>query len=203
MKRIIVFSIALLLLLGCGGKKAAAPQVQLDARAEQTAAPAAEPAPTETPAPTDEPMPADQPGATDVPPEIVAEPAPEAGFADQLVAAWAAAGLLEGLYPFENEDAFDYYGVDLSAGKGGAAFGDAVGYTNEALVLEADGAYLDEAEVLLQNHLEDVKDQFRSYDAAALALAEKAVLLREGDVLLFLLSPNADAMLAVYRGLTA
>ncbi len=213
MKRIIVLCIALLVLAGCG--KTPAPQVQLDARAADTAAPtAATPAPTVAPAtamptlvaepdPTDEPVPADGPGATDVPFEVVEEPAPAAGFAEALAARWEAEGLLDGFYTMESEDALDYFGIDFSLCTGGAAFADALGYTNEALILEAEGPILDEAEALLRDHMEDMKNQFRSYDAAALALAEKAVLLREGNMVLYILSPQAEQMLAVYRSLKA
>ena len=83
--------------------------------------------------------------------------------------------------------------------KGGAAFGDADGYTNEAVVVEGDQAVLDEVEGLLQAHIEAVKAQFQGYDPAALALAEKAVLFREGDMLLFAITPHADAMLSAFQ----
>lgn len=205
MKRIIVFCIVLLLLAGCGGKESTAPQVQLDARVEATA----------TPAPTSVPVTAAPVTITAVPqvvtaaPEITAEPAPtvatpepvpqEAGPVEALVARWEAEGLLGGLYPMEAMDALDLYGIDFDACRGGAAFGDADGYTNEAVVVEGDKAVLDQVEAMLQNHLEAVKAQFKGYDPDALALAEKAVLVREGDMLLFVISPDADAMLAAFR----
>ena len=176
MKRIIVFCIALLLLMGCGGKTDAAPQ-------EPTAAPV-----------DGAPESADAPAA----------PAPaQEGPVDTLVARWNGEALLEGMYPMAAEDTLDLYGIDFAACLGGAAFGDADGYTNEAVVVQAEGTVLDEAEALLQDHLETVKAQFRGYDPEALALAEKAVLVREGDMLLFVISPNADAMLAAFRSLTA
>lgn len=200
MKRIVIICLAALLLAGCGQKEPAAPQVQMDQRAE--AAPTAEPpAATETPrvetvvvAPA-----AEAPTA-----EPTAEPAlAEAeSLVNRLVTAWESAGFLEGLFPYTAEDALDYYGIDFSACRGGAAFAESSGYTCEAVVLEADGQILDQAESLLQSHLDAVKAQFRSYDADALALAEKAVLLREGDVVLFLISPNAEQMTAVFRDLT-
>ena len=62
-------------------------------------------------------------------------------------------------------------------------------------------AVLRKAEALLQAHLDSVKAQFRGYDPEALALAEKAVFLREGDLLLFIIAPQAEDMLAVYRTL--
>ncbi len=208
MKRIIMFCIALLLLVGCGGKEAA-PQVQLDARTEETAAPATSaPEPTAAPeitaapveivaapAPTDTPT--AEPAPTDAP---TAEPAPaEAGPVEALVADWTAQGLLNGLYPMEAGDVLDLYGIDFAACRGGAAFGDANGYTNEMVLLEADGAVLDEAEALLQGHLTAVKAQFKGYDPDALALAEKAVLVREGDMLLFAICPVADGLLSAFR----
>ena len=201
MKRIIVFCIALLLLMGCGGKTDAAPQVQLDDRAQTTAAPAAD-GPEETAAPA-EPTAAPVDGAPESA-DAPAAPAPaQEGPVDTLVARWNGEALLEGMYPMAAEDALDLYGIDFAACLGGAAFGDADGYTNEAVVVQAEGTVLDEAEALLRDHLETVKAQFRGYDPEALALAEKAVLVREGDMLLFVISPNADAMLAAFRSLTA
>ena len=201
MKRIIVFCIALLLLAGCGGKEPAAPQVQMDQRASATAAPAAATAAPETVAIVT--------AATEAPAETAptAEPAPansaESDFVDSLVVQWMTDGLMDDMYPLTAEDALDYYGIDFSACKAAMAFGDAVGYVNEAVVVAAEGAVLDEVEALLRDHLQAVKDQFRGYDAEALALAEKAVLIREGNMVLFVISPNAEAMTAVYRRLAA
>ena len=208
MKRIVLVLIAMLLLVGCGGKEAA-PQVQLDARAEATAVPAtatpeatAAPeitavpveigaAPALTEAPTAEPAPTEAP---------TPEPAPaEAGLVASLVAAWEAKDLLQGLYPMEAGDVLDLYGIDYAVCRGAAAFGDAEGYTNEVVLVEADGPILDEVEGLLQEHLKAVKTQFKGYDPEALALAEKAVLVREGDMLLFAICPTADELLAAFR----
>ena len=201
MKRIIVFCIALLLLAGCGGKEPAAPQVQMDQRASATAAPAAATAAPETVAIVT--------AATEAPAETTptAEPAPansaESDFVDSLVVQWMTDGLMEDMYPLTAEDALDYYGIDFSACKAAMAFGDAVGYVNEAVVVAAEGPALDEAEAMLKDHLNAMKNQFRGYDAEALALAEKAVLIREGNMVLFIISPNAEAMVAVYRNLAA
>ena len=200
MKRIIVFCIALLLLAGCGGKEPAAPQVQMDQRASATAAPAAATAAPETVAivVTATEAPAD-------PAPVATAPAnsAESDFVDSLVIRWMTDGLMDDMYPMTAEDALDYYGIDFSACKAAMAFGDAVGYVNEAVIVAAEGSVLDEAEAMLKDHLNAVKNQFRGYDADALALAEKAVLIREGNMVLFIISPNAEAMLAVYRNLAA
>lgn len=178
MKRIVVFCIAALALLGCAGKEEAAPAV---------------PAPSlEAPAP-----------AASALESTPAEALPEGTLGEALIAAWDARNLLEGLYEMAPEDALDYYGIDLSRCRYGAIYMDAEGYTNEAVVLEGDKAVLDEAEGLLREHLDAVKAQFRGYDPAALALAEKAVFLREGDVLLFIVSPHAEEMWAVYDALSS
>ena len=127
----------------------------------------------------------------------------ESDFVDSLVIRWMTDGLMDDMYPMTAEDALDYYGIDFSACKAAMAFGDAVGYVNEAVVVAAEGPALDEAEAMLKDHLNAMKNQFRGYDAEALALAEKAVLIREGNMVLFIISPNAEAMVAVYRNLAA
>ncbi len=204
MKRIIVFCIALLVLAGCGAKEAAAPQVQMDARAEVTAVPAA---PTAAPQALGSEETALPEITTEPAPEVTEAPTPEpapqeSGLVSRLIAAWTQEGFLDALYPMDSEDVLDLYGIDFSACKSGAAFGDAVGYTNEAVIVEADGAVLDEVETMLKTHLEAVKAQFKGYDPEALALAEKAVLVREGDEMLFVISPHAEEMLSAFRDLT-
>lgn len=212
MKRIVLVLIASLLLAGCGAKETA-PQVQMDTRAEATAVPAtAAPEPTAAPeitaapvavdvapAPTAEPASTQAPTAepTEAP---TAEPAPaEPSQVDALVADWEAQGLLSGLYPMAADDVLDLYGIDCALCRGVAAFGDADGYTNEVVLAEAEGPVLDEVQGLLENHLAAVKAQFKGYDPDALALAEKAVLVREGDMLLFAITPDAEALLAAFR----
>jgi hypothetical protein len=146
--------------------------------------------------------PATQPPAPE--PSAAAEgtPAPEAApYAQRVVDAWNEAGYLENMAPYSEEDLLDYYGIDLSTVKSGAGYADAVGYTLEALVIEADGETADEIETLLKDHLESLKTQFRSYDPDALKLAEDAVFEREGDVIVLIVSPNAQAMLGILRGI--
>ena len=205
MKRLIVIAIALLLFVGCGSPKASTPQVQLDARAEAATTPAPETAAPATKAPaeataapeiTAEPT----PKITEAP---TAEPAPQgSALVERLVTAWVQKGYLNALYPLDYADALDLYGIDFTACRDGVAYGDAAGYTNEAVVAEGDAVALDQVEALLRAHLEAVKAQFKGYDPKALALTEKAVLVREGDAVLFIISPDAEAMLAVFRDLT-
>ena len=195
MKRVIVFCIALLLLLGCteNGKNPENAQAPAPAPAEaQTASTEAQDQPVET---------QDQPAKAQA--EPVEAPVSQGTLAQKLSDGWKAEGLLEDMFPYAPEDVLDLYGIDCSGCWSAAAFGDAVGYANEAIIVEADAAVLDEVESLLQDHLDAVKAQYRGYDAEALALAEKAVFLREGNAVLLIISPAAERMLAVYRGLTA
>ena len=173
MKRIFVCCIIVLLLLGCKAPKA--PEAVATA------------APTEVTMP--EPTPTDNPSQEDL--------------VTDLLSVWDGMGLLENMYEMEPGDVLDLYGIDLATCHAGAVFADAEGYTNEAVILTADKAVLDEAEALLQEHLDAVKAQFRGYDPKALALVEKAVFLREDDCLLFIVSPHAEEMLAAYRSLSS
>ena len=110
MKRIVIVCLIMLLLAGCGQKEPAAPQVQMDQRAE--AAPTAEP-PAATEAPRVETV-VVAPAAEAPTAEPTAEPAlAEAeSLVDRLVTVWESAGFLEGLFPYTAEDALDYYGID-------------------------------------------------------------------------------------------
>ena len=102
---------------------------------------------------------------------------------------------------YAEADVLDYYGIDLSSCKSGIACYDTSSYVLEAVLLEADEATAAELETLLTEHLTALKAQFRSYDAGALAMAEKAVLWREGGIVLLIISPDADAMQAMCREL--
>ena len=68
-------------------------------------------------------------------------------------------------------------------------------------MIEADETTAKEIEALLGDHLDSVKRQFESYDPDAYALAEKAVLVREGGVVLMIVSPDAEAMKTVFEAL--
>ena len=191
MKKWIIICWSLLLLVGCTA--APVPEVQLDPRAQATSAPTEhvttpEPAlETAVPEETEAPLPEE----TEVP--------SEATLSDRVAAAWEDAGYLSDLVQYSDMDLLDLYGIDLTACKSGIGFADAVGYTNEALVIEAEETMAAEIESLLKTHLETVKNQFRSYDPEALKLAEDAVLLRDGGVVVMIVSPLAEEMLAAYR----
>ena len=99
-----------------------------------------------------------------------------ADFAERVAAAWEAAGYLEEMTPYSEEDLLDYYGIDLSACKCGKGFADAVGYTTEAIVVVAPEETADEIGTLLSDHVENMKQVFRSYDPDAYKIVENAVL---------------------------
>lgn len=184
-------------LMGCG--TAEAPQVQLDERMEAQA-PVAEQA--ETQEPTAEPEP---PAATE-PPEATEPPAegdePDETYADALAAAFLQTGALDDMAPYSDTDLLDYYGIDPAACESIVGYTDAVGYTNELLIIQADETLAAELETLLAGYLEDRAAQFAGYDADAEALVRQAVLRRDGGVVLMIVSPEADALLDVYRGFT-
>lgn len=180
-----------LALAGCGA--AETPQVQLDERMEAQA-PVAEQA--ETQEPTVEPEP---PADT--------EPPADGGEADEtyagaLAAAFLQTGALDDMAPYSDTDLLDYYGIDPAACESIVGYTDAVGYTNELLIVQADEAQAAEFETLLAGYLEDRAAQFAGYDADAEALVRQAVLRRDGGVVLMIVSPEADALLDVYRGFT-
>lgn len=180
-----------LALAGCGA--AETPQVQLDERMEAQA-PVAEQA--ETQAPTAEPEPL---AATEPPAE---GDEPDETYAGALAAAFLQTGALDDMAPYSDMDLLDYYGIDPAACESIVGYTDAVGYTNELLIVQADEAQAAEFETLLAGYLEDRAAQFAGYDADAEALVRQAVLRRDGGVVLMIVSPEADALLDVYRGFT-
>ena len=191
MKKWIIICWSLLLLVGCTA--APVPEVQLDPRAQATSAPTE---PVTTPEPALETA---VPEETEAPLPEETEVPSEATLSDRVAAAWEDAGYLSDLVQYSDMDLLNLYGIDLTACKSGIGFADAVGYTNEALVIEAEETMAAEIESLLKTHLETVKNQFRSYDPEALKLAEDAVLLRDGGVVVMIVSPLAEEMLAAYR----
>ena len=172
------------------------PAVETDPRADGAKTTASAVQEKETAAPVSDALPDDP----------AQEPEPsskaEADFSHRVIEAWDAAGCLKGMAPYSGEDLFDYYGIRLSECISGAGYADEVGYTTEAIVIEADEATAAEIESLLKDHLESLKLQFRDYDPDALKLAEDAVFLREGGVVLLIVSPDAQTMLELFRGVT-
>ena len=201
MKRILLIVLIAALLCGCTASPAE-PVVEPDMRAEMTPVSVEEDtvASLQTEAPEIE-QPTEAP-KTEAPEteQPVESPASDT-FAKRVVAAWEAEGLLDGLAPYSDAYLLDLYGIDLSACISGAGFADAVGYTYEAVVVEADEATAAEIEQLLADHIEAMKEQFRSYDAEAYALAKQAVLVRRGGAVLMIISPEADAMRAAFDAL--
>lgn len=122
-----------------------------------------------------------------------------ADYAQRVAEAWKAAGYLDDMARYSDTDLLDYYGIDLSLCKCGVGFSDAVGYTTEAIVVVADGAAADEIESLLNEHVASMKEAFRSYDPEAYRIMENAVMLREGELIVMIVSPDAQAMLDTLR----
>ena len=204
MKRMILVISVAALLIACAGTPAE-PVVEPDARAAETPAAVEEdtigaetPAEQPTEAPAEQPTEALAEQPTEAPAEQPTEAPAQKSFAQRVADAWADAGFLNDMAPYSDVDLLDLYGIDLSACISGAGFADAVSYVNEAVVVEADEATAAAVEQLLKDHLEAVREQFRSYDADAYALAEKAVLVRDGGTVLMIVSPDAEAMRAVF-----
>ena len=125
-----------------------------------------------------------------------------ADFAQRVKEAWSTAGYLDDMTPYSGEDLLDYYGIDLNECTCGIGLADAVGYTTEAVVVVAPEETAKEIEALLSDHLQSTKDTFRSYDPDAYKIVENAVLLREGGMVLMIVSPDAQAMLETFRTVT-
>ena len=200
MKRTACLLLAAAFLLGCTAP--AVPEVQIDPRAasaEPTGA-AAEPTGIPVESAMQEPVLLTEAPVSETPAQTDA-PASER-LSDRVIAAWTEAGYLSDMARSSELDLLDLYGIDLSRCISGAGYADAVGYTNEALVLEANGETAKELESLLDEHLKTMENQFRSYDPEALKIVESAILLREGGVVLMIVSPDAEEMLEAFRTVT-
>ena len=125
-----------------------------------------------------------------------------ADYAQRVADAWKEKGYLDDMARFTADDLLDYYGIDLSLCKGGTGYVDALGYTNEAIVVVAEEATAQEIETLLSEHLAAAKETFRSYDPEAMKIVENAVMFREGELVVMIVSPDAQAMLETLRGVT-
>ncbi len=125
-----------------------------------------------------------------------------ADFAGRVADAWSAAGYLADMARYSDEDLLDYYGIDLAQCVCGVGYADAVGYTTEAIAVVADEATAKEIETLLSDHLTAAKETFRSYDPDAYRIVEKAILERDGGLVVMIVSPDAQAMLETLRGVT-
>ena len=122
-----------------------------------------------------------------------------ADFAVRVETAWKEKGYLDDMARFTDEDLLDYYGIDLSACKGGIGYVDALGYTTEAIVIVADEVTAKEIETLLREHLTSQKETFKSYDPDALKIVENAILERDGGLVVMIVSPDAQAMRETMR----
>lgn len=194
MKRLIVVFLLAALFCACTATPKA-PVVEPDARVTDTPEPVVEDVVAGTTEAPETQAPETEAPETETPQIEAPE---EASFAARVVKAWDEAGLLNDFFAYNDADTLDMYGIDLGAVKSGAVYVDAVGYTREAIVIEADETQAIAIEQLLREHLEARKTQFRSYDAEAYALTEDAILLREDGVVLFLCAPEAQAMKAAF-----
>lgn len=183
MKKNSVMLLIALLLTACAAP--AAPIVQTDARMETAR-------PVETVTLTAAPV-----ESQTVEVEVPTEAPAAASFAETVIAAWEANGCLADMARYSDMDLLDLYGIDTAVCQSAAGYADAVGYTTEAVVVEADEATAKEIEALLQAHLEAMANQFRSYDPDALKLVEAAVLFRNGGRVVMIVSPNAETMRAL------
>ena len=164
MKRYWMVLLAAILLIGCAAP-AAAPKTPA---VQQTAAAAEATAAEETPEP--------------------------ASLAETAAAAWREAGYLADMARYSDADLLDLYGIDTAECRSAAGYADAVGYTNEVVIVETDETTAAEIESLLREHLTAMENQFRSYDPEAQKLVEAAVLIRDGGMVLMIVSPDAEAM---------
>ena len=191
MKKVVIILLIAALLCACTDRPKE-PIIEIDMRAEQTP----EPIETEAPAQTDAP---EEAPATEAP--VQTDPPQTEGYAQRVAAAWNAEGLLDGFVPYSEEDLLDLYGIDLSVCISGVGYAETAGLAvREMVLVEADDATASEVEQLLADHLESMKAQFRGYDPDAYALLETAVLIRDGGVVLMLVSPDAETLQRVAAG---
>ena len=182
----------LLLVVGCA-KQPAEPVFQQDARMAEGGE-TVKPQSTEEPSKPTEDIETAQPQTTDEP-----GAATETSYAERLASAFEQTGALDQMAPFSDTDLLDYYGIDTAQCESAVGYTDAVGYTNEIVIVEADAALAEGIEALLADYLEARKAQFAGYDADAVTLVERAVLRRDGGVVLMIVSPDAEMLLQVYR----
>ena len=192
MKKIIAVLCIGILLLSCAPSPTAAPTVKKDTRMETN--PTAEPQNTGNAATAAAEVPTSPEASVVADTPVEAEPSAAASYAETVIAAWETAGYLNDMAPYNEADLFDFYGIDVSLCKSAAGYSDAVGYTIEAVVVDADEATAEEIETLLSSHLAMMENQFRSYDPDALKLVEAAVLIRDGGRVVMIVSPDAEAM---------
>ena len=124
----------------------------------------------------------------------------KAGTAADIYAAMAAKGVLPAMLPLEGEELFDLVGLDpadcaeityMIAENGLAA-------DEIALLTAVDSAAADRCEAVLRSRVEARSAEFEGYLPEQYAVMKNAVLLRDGLRLALIVSPEAQALKAVY-----
>ena len=201
MKKTIALLLMLTMLIGCSASTV--PEVQMDSRASSQTSEdfSASPVPTEESVTdmTEQSAQSEEASEQLIQAEEPVTVAQQSTYSEAVAKAWEEAGLLDGVVQYFDVDLLDLYGIDPNLCVSCVGYADAVGYTKEIIFVETDTAYAAEVESLLQTHLETVQNQFRSYDPEALKVAENAILLREGGIVLMLITQNADEMLNAFR----
>lgn len=103
--------------------------------------------------------------------------------------------------PFDPQSVFDAYGIDPATCKQEIVISYYDGScTAELWMIEAvDETAAKTIHTLAQERLDSMGAQFRTYDAAAFALVEKAKLVTHGNCLVMIVAENAESLLAIYQ----
>ena len=126
--------------------------------------------------------------------------AKKAGTAEDIYAAMEKAGLLSPMIPMTGDELYDLTGIHPDLWDDGSLHQAADGLiADEILILHArDEAGANEIEKYLRARLESKAEEAKGYSPEQYAVIQKGVILRGGQDLCLIVSPQAEKLRAVY-----